>query len=265
MKKLSAIYLSCIVIMGVLAGCGSDETSKQDTGKQADTNVDNEKQASVEVDKENKEDTQTSGEKEATSGDIANAIDFTQALDPKKPVPFGTYMKLSMYSVADNKYHTVYVKLNKITSESGDAAYVNKAIEENNAEGSEHDAVNKEVLGLPEDIELNVLDYELVIPKEFPETEYGIAGAKIDFFAENIEGGGIDSNTSNMVYLALGDVEKLLSTGDNGKKYNAGNTYQLRGVFPMVKDFDKYVLKVTTFPNESDGKSGSKSAYFGIK
>ncbi|WP_042347608.1 hypothetical protein [Bacillus massiliigorillae] len=270
MKKLLSLCLSSIVIMGVLAGCGNDNTTSKDEGeKQSETKADTEKQASedVEVDKEEKQTDEDKAVEDTTetTAEVTNSVDFTQALDPKKPVPFGEYMNFGMYAVEDSKYHTVYVKLNKITSESDDAEYVKKAIAENNAEGYDFDEINREALGLPDDVELNVLDYEVVIPKDFPAPEYGISGLKVDFLAENIEGGGIPSNNGNAVYLSLGMGDELLSTGARDKIYMPGNTYKLRGYFKMVKGYDQYVIQVSAFPDGSKDSSGLKDAYFDIK
>lgn len=274
MKKFLVLCLSSIVFMGVLVGCGSDNTaSKGEDEKQSKTVNDTEKQASEDVsaDKnEEKEDEEKADEENKEKpADVANAVDYTQALDPKKPVPLGTYMKLAISSVEDNKHHTVYAKLNKITSESEDAGYVKKVIDEHNAEAAEFNPINKEEMKLPDDIELNVLDYEVVIPKEFPAPKDGIpfSGLNIDFSAVNIDGGGIPNNDGGMVYLSLGTGETLYGKGDGDvlKSYKPGDTVKLRGYFPMTKGFDKYVIRVSTFPDGSDGSSGYKEAYFGIK
>lgn len=263
MKNLLLACFSFIMIMGLLVGCSDDTaTPKEEVEKQKETTSNTETSGNVEADKEEKQEVEGKTE---TTADVTNAVDFTEALDSNNPVPLGTYMKSSIYSTEDKKYHTVYVKLNKITSESNDPEYVKKVIDENNTEGYEFDVINKEELDLPDDVELNVIDYEVAVPKEFPVSEFGgVTGINISFAAENIEGGGIPSNNGGAVYLALGTADKLLSKGDRETTFMPGNTYKLRAYFAMVKGYDDYVIEINTFPDESDG-SDMKTSYFAVK
>lgn len=283
MKNLFQLCLGCILIAGLLAGCANDNAApKEDVGQQTEatatvkseeqtetTTKEPEEQASQEAEVEQKEtpatEESTAKENSEAPADITNAVNYAEATDPTKAVPMGTYMKLSKYSTEDRMQHMVYVKLNKVTSESDDAEYVKKAIEENNAEGSEYDTVDKAAMELPSDVELNVIDYEVVIPEDFPASEFGISGIHVDFTAVNIDGGGIPSNDSNSVYLNLGSGDDLLMTGDEEKTFMPGQTYQLRGYFLMVKGFDQYVFRVSSYPEGSDGSSGYEEAYFANK
>jgi len=267
MKKVLLTCFSLIMIMGVMVACSNETaTPQEELKKQKEKMMDKEISGEKETDTEEKQEVEEKTETTETTADVTNAVDFMEALDPNNPVPLGTYMKSSIYSTLDRKYHTVYVKLNKITSETDDANYIQKVIDENNAEGYDFDAINKEQLELPDDVELNVIDYEVAVPKEFPITEYGgVTGINIMFAANSIEGGGIPSNNGGLVYLALGTADKLLSKGDRETTFMPGNTYNLRAYFMMVKGYDDYVIEVNSFPEGSDGSNGMKTSYFGIK
>ena len=273
MKNLLLTCFSFILLIGVLMGCSNDTTApKEEAETQAETKTDTETETKSDTETKSTGDEETDKEEQGvaedqqdTNADVSNAVDFTKALDPKNPLSIGSYMKLGVYSTEDSKYHNVYAKINKITSESEDAEYVKKALDEHNAEGTDYQAVNKEELDLPDDIELNVVDYEVVIPKEFPSADYGMPAIHLDFRAQSVEDGGIPSNNGGAVYLALGAGEELLTKGESTKEFMPGNTYQMRGYFAMVKDYDNYVIEVAAFPDGTDDTSDMKNAYFAIK
>lgn len=282
MKNSFITCLCGIMVAGMLAGCSNSSAPKEEVEQQTETTTtiaseeqaettESETEEQVSQDAEAEQDnTQTTEENTTIAdseapADIANAVDYTDATDVTKAVPMGTYMKLSKYSTEDRKQHMVYVKINKITSESDDAEYVKKAIEENNAEGTEYDTVDKVAMELPSDIELNVLDYEVYIPADFPTSEFGVMGIHVDFSAVNVDGGGIPSKDGKSVYLNLGSGDELLMTGDEEKQFLPGNTYKLRGYYPMVMGFDQYVFRVSSYPEGSDGSSGYQEAYFANK
>ena len=282
MRNSLFAFLSMVLMLGILAGCSDDtaapkeeeskaeakgdleETEKQDkeeeTGKEeAEEDEENGTEAVKEEGEEQKD-----ADKTATPADVAGAVHFKEALDPHNPLPFGTYMEMSAYATEDDTYHTVYVKLDKITSETEDAAYVQKAIEEHNAESTDYSAINKEEMNLPDDIELNVIDFEIVIPEDFPSADYGMPSPNINFTANNPEGGGIPSNNGGSVYLALGIAEEMLGKGAAETDYLPGNSYKQRAYFMMVKGYKDYVLKVNAYPAGSDGKKveDMHNAYF---
>ncbi len=275
MKNVLLACFSFIVILGVLAGCSNDtaapkeDAAEKQTKKKSETEKQNsEDTAADEGEKAAADEEPAADEKAETPADVSNAVDFTEAQDPNKPLPFGTYMKANIYSTEDRKYHPVYVKLNKITSESEDAAHVQKALDENNAEGYDFDAVTKEALNLPDDLEINVIDYEVAVPKEFPVSEHGgVTGINISFSARSIEGGGVPTGDGGASYIGLGVAEKLLSPGDREKTFMPGNTYQLRAYFVMVKGFKDYLIEAKTYPEGSDGTEfeDMKTVYFAIK
>ena len=273
MKNLLLTCVSFIMLIGVLVGCSNESANpKEETETKAETQTDTEtgtksdtETKTSEAEEADKEEQQaTEGQKDATA-DVSTAVDFTKALDPKNPLPMGSYMKLGAYATEDSKYHTVYVKLNKITSESDDAEYVRKALDEHNAEDTGYQAVNKEEMDLPDDIELNIVDYEVVIPKEFPSADYGMPAIHLDFRAQSVEEGGIPSNNGGAVYLALGAGQELLTKGESEKDFMPGNTYQMRGYFAMVKGYDNYVIEVAAFPDGTSDTSEMKNAYFASK
>ena len=281
MRNSLFAFLSMVLMLGILAGCSDDtaapkeeeskaeakgdseETEKQDkeeeTGKEEAEDEENGSETTKEEGEEKEDATET-----GTTADVAGAVHFKEALDPHNPLPFGTYMEMSAYATEDDTYHTVYVKIDKITSETEDAAYVQKAIEEHNAESTDYSAINKEEMNLPDDIELNVIDFEIVIPEDFPSADYGMPSPNINFTANNPEGGGIPSNNGGSVYLALGVAEEMLGKGAAETDYLPGNSYKQRSYFMMVKGYEDYVLKVNAYPAGSDGKKveDMHNAYF---
>ena len=285
MKNKLLTYLSLLVVIGILAACGSNDATapNKEVKETEETKNDTETQVNEGTEAHTEENTETIGEEKTVdnngettaeksgekTADVANAIDFTEALDRNKPVPLGEYMRASIYATETKKHHTVYIKLNKITSETEDAAYVQKAIHENNAEGYDFDQIDRAALDLPSDIELNVIDYEIFVPKEFPAPDYGLAGVRASFYAKDIVDGGTPSNDGNAVYLGLGVSEELLTKGarEQGKTFAPGNAYPLRAYFMMVKGYDDYVIELNTYPDGSDGSSTSDmhKAYFAIQ
>lgn len=271
-KRKYGLWTGLALSLGVLVGCGSDDAAAPKEEEQQASEVKEEVEVQEEPKEEVKEESKeqegkesTSGDKAAGSTDVANAVKPKDALDPKKPVPFGEYLETTLYSVDTEKYHTAYVKITKVTNETDDAAYVQKAIDENNAEGADFQQFNKADLNMPSDVELNILDYEVIIPEDFPPSEFGVSRIEMSFSAGNVDGGGVPSADGTSSYIGLGSTRNLLLTGDSEKQYQPGNVYQARSYFAMVKGFEDYTFELGVSPADTDGTEGMEFAQLAHK
>lgn len=272
LKRKYGLWTGLALSLGVLVGCGSDDAVAPKEEEQQASEVKEEVEVQEEPKEEVKEESKeqegkesTAGDKAAGSTDVENAVKPKDALDPKKPVPFGEYLETTIYSVDTEKYHTAYVKITKVTNETDDAAYVQKAIDENNAEGADFQQFNKADLNMPSDVELNILDYEVIIPEDFPPSEFGVSRIEMSFSAGNVDGGGVPSADGTSSYIGLGGTRNLLLTGDSDKQYQPGNVYQARSYFAMVKGFEDYTFELGVSPADTDGAEGMEFAHLAHK
>ncbi|WP_461811792.1 DUF6612 family protein [Faecalimonas sp.] len=187
-------------------------------------------------------DTQNNSGSETSNASVSDAIDLKQTTNTS-PAPLNKWVKTTRYATEDRKYHTVYVRINKVTTMSEDANYVNQAIQQNNQFSSRKIDVNQ--LKLPADVELCVFDYEVMVPKDFPAPDYGMIEPDLNFTAKNITGGGIPSTDGTHTYIGMGSVTRMKVRNDD-VKYYPGNTYKMRGCFSMVKGFKNYIFESTS-------------------
>lgn len=199
--------------------------------------------------KEN-DDTQNNSANENANANVSDAIDSKQTTNTS-PAPLNKWVKTTRYATEDRTYHTVYVRINKVTTMSENANYVNQAIQQNNQFSSRKIDVNQ--LKLPADVELCVFDYEVMVPKNFPAPEYGMIEPDINFSAKNITGGGIPSVDGTHTYIGMGSVTKM-KVRDTDAKYYPGNTYKMRGCFSMVKGFKDYVFESVSYEEGQETK-----------
>lgn len=200
----------------------------------------------------NKDDDAQSGSPSA-SADVKDAVDITKTAITS-PAPLNKWVKTTRYATEDKVYHTVYVRINKVTTMSEDANYVNQAIQQHNQFGTRKIDVNQ--MKLPADVELCVFDYEVMVPKEFPAPDYGMVEPDISFSAKNVKGGGVPSADGTQTYIGLGSVTEMKVRSDNEKFY-PGNTYKMRGCFSMVKGFKDYAFEATAYPEGQGTSNGT--------
>lgn len=197
--------------------------------------------------------------------DIADAIDAA-ATTETEAVPLGQWARTARYATEDKTYHTVYVRITKVTTATEDEAYILGAVEQHNACSSDYSQIDLSTYELPEDVELCVFDYEVYVPAEFPGPDYGIVEPSMDFSQSNIGGGGIPAADGTSVYIGLGSNTRDLAL-EADPTYQPGNTYAFRGLFTMVKGYTDYVFELTSYPDGTAETSADVMyyAYFANK
>ncbi len=194
--------------------------------------------------------TETAGEmaqEAADAPDVSQAVDGS-ATSETEPVPFGSWAKVSLYATQDSTYHTVYMRIVRVTTQTVDDAYVEAAIEANDGYGAEDDRFDPAGLDVPDDGELVVLDYEVYVPADFPAPSYGMTEPKFYFSMRNIDGGGFPSLDGSEVYVGMGTAQDLV-VRDPGETYQPGETYGERSIYAMVKGYTDYVATFSSYPD----------------
>lgn len=256
MKKILVFMLTMMMSFGLTAcGGGEEQTDPVET---EDSSAEEEEAAEEEETEEPEK-----KEEEADTGDtdVSSAIEGSSTSETEA-VPLGQWAKVADYATEDEAYHTVYVRVTKVTTSEADEAYVQSSIETNNTNSSEYGQINTADIELPDDVELCVLDYEVFVPEEFPAPEYGMVAPEMDFSETNIDGGGIPSADGASTYIGLGTNNTGLMM-EPDKTYEPGNTYSFRTLFTMVKGYEDYVFEMMSYPDGtlSDQTSGDNLYY----
>lgn len=244
-KKL--IVVAVLAMALTVGACGSK--------KEAEKASSPEKKVTQAEKKEDTKDEKKADTKKESAADISDAVNMEDS--SATPVEVNRWMKTTLYSGEDKLYHTVYVRVTKVTTASEDAAYVDESIETHNSFEEGYKKVDVNELNLPADVELSVIDYEVMIPKEFPASEYGMSRPNISLSAKATSGGGVPSADGTSTYLGMGTVD-YLNVRAMDTKYEPGNTYPMRGYFAMVKGFTDYNFNAISYP---DGQSTETAKY----
>lgn len=246
MKRMIATALMGACILS-LTGCGlfpgqrqAGEEPPVETGQREGEEI-------PETEAEEKETPETESETELLGGgDVSNAIDASKTSDTSA-IPLGDWGATAMYAVEDETYHTIYVKLDQITTQSEDTDYVQSVVDEHNKVSYDFQQIDLAGTQIPDDVEFCVLDYEIMIPDTFPAPEYGIGDISLMWSQSNIGGGGIPASDGS-TYIGLGSNSTDLAT-EADPTYTPGNTYKLRTLFTMVKGYEDYVFQYTSYPD----------------
>ncbi len=178
--------------------------------------------------------------------DVSQAVDGSGTSE-EDPAPFGTWVKTAIYATQDSTYHTVYVRVAKVTTQSADAEYVASALEASNAYSDESDQINTDEMDVPSDGELVVMDYEVYVPADFPAPNYGMTEPKLYISMQNVGGGGFPSLDGENVYLGMGTSENM-TVRESGEIYMPGNTYGERCIYTMVQGYTDYLATYSSYP-----------------
>ncbi len=229
----------------------AEETQEEDVEPQPEEDVDTEKAEAEEA----KEETNEQKAAEAVDAPDVSAAVEGSATSETKAVPLGSWVKTSMYATQDSTFHTVYVRVTKVTTQSADAAYVESAIETNDKFADEEDVFDEAALEVPADGELVVIDYEVYVPEDFPVANYGMPEPRLYFSIRNIGGGGVPSTDGSTSYVGLGTTIDL-NVRDPEEEYQPGHIYAERCIFAMVNGYTNYVAVFSSYP---DGTSGEET------
>lgn len=198
------------------------------------------------------------------AGSIEDAVDASQTTDTS-PVPFGQWGRLAIYSVEDDAYHDVYVRIKSIETQSDNADAIDAAIAENNSLGYDFQQIDLEGAELPDDVDACLLTYEVYVPEDFPASENGLPDPSLMFGESNIGGGGIPA-PDGTTYIGLGSNNTELLTAENNSDtvFEPGGTYEFKDLYTMVKGYEDYVFDVTSYPDGTTDTSADVmyTAYF---
>ncbi len=192
---------------------------------------------------------------------IADAVDGAMTTE-YEPVPFGDWAKVQLYATQDSTYHTVYVRVVRVTTQSGDSSYVESAIEVNNVYGGDEGQYDPADQDIAEDCELVVLDYEVYVPTDFPAANYGMPEPKVYFSLRNVGGGGFPS-WDGTAYISMGTTTEL-SVRAAEETYYPGNTYGERCIYLMVKDYTGYVASYSSYPEGTTSEETSSENMYTV-
>ncbi len=225
--------------------------------------ADEQEAAGPEAAEEETQDAEEDAEEEIVQApDVSGAVDG-QTTSDTDPVPLGTWAETALYATQDSTYHTVYVRVTDVTTQSEDSAYVDAAIETSNRYGEEDESFDPSELDVPEDGELVVLDYEVYVPEDFPAPNYGMTEPRIYFSIKNIGGGGFPSADGSDVYVGMGSTKDLI-VREAGETYEPGNTYAEKCIYAMVDGYTDYVAAYSSYPDGTDSDETSEDNMYTV-
>ena len=279
-KKLMAASLSLALVLGLTA-CGGGNSAKTDSSSADAGSAVSESVEEPEVTEEpeaTEEPEVTEGPEQpdetspAASGsaDVSSAVDASTSTDTAG-IPVGQWAKIARYATEDECYHTVYARVTKATTFTEDAAYIQAAVDANNANGSDWDQIDlaSENFQIPSDVEWCLMEYEVYVPEDFPAPDYGMVEPSLSFSEENIGGGGTPSADGTSTYIGLGTNNFELAVYSDDTKFTPGNTYIFQNLFTMVKGYENYAFETSSYPDgmHSDDISADSMyyAYFANK
>ena len=220
-----------------LAGCGA-ATQADDAGSAPSSQV--EQQAPAEGD--------GTGSASAASSDIADAIVGRDTTD-ENPAALGQWVEMARYCAADDTYHTVYVRVTGVVTQTDDASAIDAAIAKNNELGSDWSQIDLSSVTIPDDVEPCLMTYEVYVPDDFPVSDYGgITEPSLYFSEDNVGGGGIPTG-DGATYIGLGSNNEQLYTDATNldTEYKPGETYAFTDLFFMVKGYDGFVFQTDSY------------------
>ena len=276
--KMIAVFLAAVLVFALTA-CGGNETKQEQTtaapesspAAETEESKEPETTEAPETTSEPAKESGSSSETSASGGaaDISSAIDGSTATE-ESPVPLGQWAAIADYSAEDETYHNVYVRVTKVTTSSEDAAYVQNAVAQSNANGSYYQIdLSSEDYQVPSDVEWCVLDYEVYVPDDYPSPEYGITEPTMNFSESNIGGGGIPSADGTSTYIGLGTNNTDLQNNPSDMKFSVGNTYSFQVLFTMVQGYENYLFELSSYPDGTHSDNTSADimyyAYFANK
>lgn len=173
----------------------------------------------------------------------------------EKPAPKGTWVDYKVRDYNTLEMFTTKVKINDITTQSEDEDYVKEVLDDYN----ESHLVKLDTKNMSAKIEIVVADIEMKIPKG--ESVEDRLGAPHPISFDIVRPKGIDYQDKD------GDKVKFVTYVGKFEEYSttcsAGDTVKTKLIYGMVKGFDDYYIKVTSFSDFDGGDCDY--AYLNIK
>jgi len=166
--------------------------------------------------------------------DVEVSFEYSDG-DLSSPADINEWIKASTFCIADGKYHTIYFRITNV--ESGDA--VTESIDSYNNEGR-YNTINPVS---DDSLEYRYCDYEIYFPEDFPERDYGLTNNFITFTICNEEGTGMFDG-----YFGLTPTWDI---GPRAEEIRPGETYTGRFIFAMIKNYNKFYVKYSTYKDQS--------------
>ena len=173
----------------------------------------------------------------------------------EKPAPKGTWVDYKVRDYNTLEMFTTKVRINDITTQSEDEDYVKEVLDDYN----ESHLVKLDTKNMSAKIEIVVADIEMKIPKG--ESVEDRLGAPHPISFDIVRPKGIDYQDKD------GDKVKFVTYVGKFEEYSttcsAGDTVKTKLIYGMVKGFDDYYIKVTSFSDFDGGDCDY--AYLNIK
>jgi hypothetical protein len=165
-------------------------------------------------------------------GVLAVGCKQTEQVQPMPSVSIGTLIDSEKISEMDKKPYPVQYRIDTINR---DQTIVGAAIAEYNLSGTGN------LIGqLKSDkMEFCMVEYSVSYPKDFPQQRYGITDVTIPFEITSVTGGAIQ--VEDTIYQNLATTWEI-GVQPQGYDFHAGDTYQGRFIFIMVKGYNEYLI-----------------------
>ncbi len=186
---------------------------------------------------------ETAGEEaEEELPDVTTAMDGAKTSE-KSAVPLGEWVQTTLYATQDKTYHTVYVRLVKVTTRSVDETAVDAAIDTHNLYCEAENRINLEEL-VPEGEEAVVADYDVFVPAYFPAPNYGMPEPKLYISIRGIGESGMKAT-------------QPLVVRKSSEAYYPGHVYRERCLYTQKTGNTEYMLTYSSYPEGTLGSDTS--------
>jgi len=163
---------------------------------------------------------------------LAAGCQQTEKVQPKPSVAVGTWIDSQKVAEKDGTTHPMQYRIDSVIR---DQNVVTAAINAYNLSGTGN------IIGelTSDKLEFCMAEYSASYPTDFPHSAFGITDVAIPFDIVSLTGGTIQ--VENTIYENLATTWEI---GDlpQGYDFHAGDTYQGRIIFIMVKGYSDYLI-----------------------
>jgi hypothetical protein len=155
-----------------------------------------------------------------------------EKVQPKPSIGIGTWIESKKIAEKDGAFHPMQYRIDSIIR---DQAIVAAAISNYNLSGTGN------LIGelTDKNLEFCMAEYSATYPEEFPQGVFGITDVAIPFEIVSMTGGTIQ--VENTIYQNLETTWEIGSL-PQGYDFHAGDTYQGRIIYIMVKGYSEYLI-----------------------